>query len=112
MMGWGENKQAKLVVEKQRAKALIPGTVKYQNLEAINEGIQAHNDALKAAGSQGMKGRKRLRTAENVYKHVDLTRGGKKEALIGFSIANSFFCPTYTNSTKKFGLPIQRQRYG
>lgn len=84
-MTWGGgNKQAKLVVEKQRANELIPGTVEYQNLEAINEGIQAHNDALKASGSKGMKGRKRLRTVENVYKHVDLTRAGKKGGIDWF----------------------------
>lgn len=46
----GENKQARKVVEKQRANALIPGTVEYQNLEAINESIQAHNNHLKASG--------------------------------------------------------------
>ncbi len=44
----GENKQAKNFVEKQRANALIPGTAEYQNLEAINEGIQAYNNQLKA----------------------------------------------------------------
>lgn len=76
--------QAKVVVEKQRQNALIPGTVEFQNMEEINNNIRAHNDYLRAFKSKDMKGRKRIRTVENVYKHIELTRGGEKGGIDWF----------------------------
>lgn len=76
--------QAKVVVEKQRQNALIPGTVEFQNMEEINNNIRAHNDYLRAFKSKDMKGRKRIRTVENVYKHIELTRGEEKRGIDWF----------------------------
>ncbi len=54
----GENKQVRNVVKKQRAKALIPGTVKYKNLKAINESIRAYKNNMNASGCKRIKDRK------------------------------------------------------
>ncbi len=53
-----------------------------------------------------MEDGKRFKTAESVYKNVDITQREKKVKSIGFSIESLFFYFIYTSSTKKPRLPI------